>query len=308
MAKLLQYNIDDEQARQPASIDAFASIIPAAGHETPAEDRATFPLVRERLAPDAFADADRRRDGWYRAMALLFAAAFHVGALLAASPGRDDRVGASGTDLEAVSVEVSIVSSDALESRSADRDKATGAAGRVHLHDGALDPDSSLAEATPVVPETKNREEEKEHEPVREPNIPAPEPAKSTKAATSSDTAPAAPAGGQAALAISNILPTPASGAAAASVGDVQAYSVSVVETLAKSRPRAAAGMETGTVLVGFEITASGTPLNVRVRKSSGSPRIDNMVIEAIQTTNFPPPPAQATLAQRTYALPYVFR
>ena len=308
MAKLLQYNIDDEQARQPASIDAFACIIPAAGHGTPAEDRATFPLVRERLAPDVFADADRRRDGWSRVLALLFATAFHVGALLAASPGRDDRVGASGTDLEAVSVEVSIVSSDALESRSADRDKATGAAGRVQLQDGALDPEPSMAEATPVVPETKNREEKKEHEPVREPDIPSPEPAKSTKAASESDIAQAVPAGGQAALAIANILPTPASGAAVASVGEVQAYSVSVVETLAKARPRAAAGMEKGTVLVSFEIAENGLPVNVRVGKSSGKPRIDRMVINAIQTTNFPPPPAQATLAQRTYALPYVFR
>ncbi len=308
MTELLQYNTDEEQARQPVFVDAFACIIPAAGHETPKEDRATFPLVRDRLAPDVFADADRRRDGWHRALALLFATAFHVGALLAASPGRDDQVGARGTDLEAISVEVSIVSSGALESRSADRDKASGAAGRVHLHDGALDPDSAVAEAAPVVPETKNREAEKEHEPVREPNVPAPEPAKSTKAATSSDTAPAAPAGGQAALAISNILPTPASGAAAASVGEVQAYSVSVVETLARSRPRAAAGMEKGTVLVGFEITASGTPRNVRVRKSSGSPRIDSMVIEAIEATTFPPPPANSTHAQRIYALPYVFR
>ena len=308
MAKLLQYNTDAEQACQPAPIDAFASIIPAAGLETPAEDRATIPLVRERLAPDVFADADRRRDGWCRALALLFATALHVGALLAASPGRDDRVGARGTDLEAVSVEVSIVSSGALESRSADRDKASGAAGRVHLHDGPLVPDATVPEAVPAVPETNNQEEGKEHEPVREPGVPSPETAKSTRAASSSDTTPALRAGGQAALAIANIVPTPASGAAAASVGDVQSYSVSVVETLAKTRPHADAGMETGTVLVSFEIAENGLPINVRVGKSSGKPRIDRMVIEAIGATNFPPPPAQATRAQRTYELSYVFR
>ena len=241
-------------------------------------------------------------------MALALATSLHVGVLVAATLSRIDRIGASGVDVNAVSVEVSIISLGALESRAIDRDKASGAAGRVDLRDGAGESKPATAEAMAAPPENKTMDRSAVDETVQEAQLAMPEPAHQSEESRPSETPPVAPAGGQAALAIENLLPTPASGAATASVGAVQAYSVSVVEILAKSRPRAEAGMETGTVLVAFEIAATGSPANVRVSKSSGKPRIDRMVIDAIQTTIFPPPPVNATLAQLTYELPYVFR
>ena len=235
----------------------------------------------------------------------MLATTVHVAALLAASSARDARIGARGADLDAVAVLVSIVSASALESRSAAHDKASGANGHIDTREGVAEAKSLPAETPSPASENKKQDEP---ETDREPELPSPAPVQASSTASAGEAAPSAPVGGQTTVAISNILPTPASGAAAASVGDVHAYSVGVVEILAKSRPRADAGMASGTVWVWFEIAESGQPVNVRVSKSSGKPGIDRLVIDAIQATTFPPPPAHASLGQRTYTLPYVFR
>ena len=306
MAELLQCNATEFVLTRASQVD-FAKIIPIGFADTLKAAHALPALERETLASDIFVDDRRFRDRSIWAMALALAVTLHVGVLVAATSFRKDRVGAGGVDIDAVSVEVSIISIGALESRATERDKASGAAGRVDLRDGAVEPELETAEATTSASEKKTQDQSTDDQAVQYAKIATPEPSHQSKAPRPIETPPVAPSGGSAALAI-DLLPTPASGAAAASVGEVQAYSVNVVEILAKSRPRADAGMVTGTVLVAFEIAATGTPANVRVSKSSGKLRIDRMVVDAIQATTFPPPPANATLAQRSYELPYVFR
>ena len=240
-------------------------------------------------------------------LAIGVAAAVHVAVLLAGTLGRDDRIGAMGIDLDAVSVELVVVSAGAIESRMPSRDKASGAPDRVDTHDGSAGKAAPSADAATAV-NSPTDDDRKRPDPIIEADAPAPLPAHPAKTAPSSDTTPAAATGGQAAHAIANLLPTPASGAAEASIGEVQTYSINVLEVLAKSRPLATAGMETGTVRIVFAIAANGTPENVRVSKSSGKPHIDQLVAQTIRATAFPSPPAHASLAQRTYELPYVFR
>ena len=307
MAELLQCNATEFVLTRASQVD-FAKIIPIGFADTLKAAHALPALERETLASDIFVDDRRFRDRSIWAMALALAVTLHVGVLVAATSFRGDRVGAGGVDIDAVSVEVSIISIGALESRATERDKASGAAGRVDLRDGAVEPELETAEATTSASKKKTQDQFADDETIQDTKIAIPEPPHQSKAPRPIETPPVAPSGGSAALAIDNLLPTPASGAAAASVGEVQAYSVNVVEILAKSRPRADAGLVTGTVLVAFEIAATGTPANVRVSKSSGKLRIDRMVVDAIQATTFPPPPANATLAQRSYELPYVFR
>ena len=285
----------------------FDSVIPAAIRDDPAPAKCPRPLEREGLQRGVFIDRFRSRDRRAMGLAIGLAAAVHIGGLLTGTLGSDDRIGARGIDLDAVSVELVVVSAGAIETRTPSRDKANGAPDRVDPHDGSASKAAPSADAaTAVISPADN--DWKRPDRVIEADSPAELPAQPATIALSSDTTPAAATGGQAAIAIANLLPTPSAGAAEASIGEVQTYSVNVLEVLAKTRPLATAGMETGTVRIVFAIAANGTPENVRVSKSSGKPHIDQLVTQAIRATAFPAPPAHASLAQRTYELPYVFR
>jgi protein TonB len=48
---------------------------------------------------------------------------------------------------------------------------------------------------------------------------------------------------------------------------------------------------EEGTVAVSFTIDESGSPVNVKLASSSGSPSIDNETLRLIRSLKFPPPP-----------------
>ena len=74
----------------------------------------------------------------------------------------------------------------------------------------------------------------------------------------------------------------------------------------AKTKPKGAGGL--GTVRVKFVIAGDGELAAVEVAKSSGSPKLDDVALEAVRRTKFLVPPAGMTTAQLTYEVPYHFR
>ncbi len=91
-----------------------------------------------------------------------------------------------------------------------------------------------------------------------------------------------------------------------ASKGALRIFSRKIVRALARSRPRRIAA--TGTVVVVFTLSESGTLGSVRVRKSSGNSRIDRAALRAVRRAKFPRPPRGATRKQRSFVVPYHFR
>lgn len=71
------------------------------------------------------------------------------------------------------------------------------------------------------------------------------------------------------------------------------AYARAVMKKVRETRTRAGAGK--GTVVVGFTIATDGGLASVRVLKSSGNARLDDIAIDHIRrSAPFPPPPATA--------------
>ena len=289
----------------------------------PAESRAAD--VRPKLDPAASA-AGRRSFRASLALAITGHAAVLVALLYLLGAVS---IGGGGIELEAISVDM--VSSAVLESRS--RVPASTAApesGSVQANDGPVEPsdpaeltvDQQTSSATVVEP--PRRDWETKAEPPQ-PDAPALEIATQTRESEKPETreppdrrpkedekaVPAAPAeasrsAGGAASRGQDPLQL-AEAAAAASAGRSNAYARSVVETLARARPRASAG-ERGTVRIAFTIGPGGEVSTAQVKQSSGRPVIDGAALAAVRAARFPAPPAGMTARELSFEIPYFFR
>ncbi|MEM8973354.1 MAG: TonB family protein [Pseudomonadota bacterium] len=90
-----------------------------------------------------------------------------------------------------------------------------------------------------------------------------------------------------------------------ASKGALRVFARKIARALARSRPGRIT--ITGTVVVAFTLSSRGTLGSVRVRKSSGSSRVDRAAMRAVRRAKFPGPPKGATRKQRSFVVPYHF-
>jgi len=276
----------------------------------------------------------------------MLAVALHGAVLFGALQETDDPYGGGGAELEALSVEVALVPSSALESRASlatDRvastiavDATEGAAAastsRVASTSPEQEPVPSQDEAQSIVPQV---------EPLAEPSSEPQTVALPTLALTQPDPTPPQPeavtlplheptpkrvasvepearpetstssvsaeAGGSASHAADGVQRR-VRAAATASAGSIRAFTKGVVDALGKTRPKGLRSKARGTAKVAFAISEGGALEFVRVAKSSGSGVLDDAAISAVTKASFPVPPAGMTLSQRTYEVPYHFR
>jgi protein TonB len=299
-----------------------------------------------RLEAWELAQPRQRRSRLVMLASLTGAMLMHAALGLALISGRHEQHGAGGSEMEAISVEVVVVPARALESRvaSASRDAAKSAS--VDQIEGAPEASSSAAQAPPVEHEL-TREPEKERPlpdpkpeqtaeampepvaeelpplaltrpdvtppepgdvglPLRQPEPPRPEP-EPPKPSQQSAPNPAAEVGGASSRAATGA-DRPAPAAALASPGAIRAFTRSVVDALARTRPRGVRGAARGTAKVAFAIAEGGGLEFVRLAHSSGHGELDEAAVAAVRRASFPPPPAGMALADRTYEVPYHFR
>jgi len=284
-------------------------------------------------APDAMGlSAAGAKGGGRLAMlpACLIAAAAHAaiiaGLALAIDTGP---VGARGSDLDAVSIEVALVSARALESSSSTQDEAAAASVRVSPEQGtrdvepvsgppaartfptetpshvgpfvaaAADPASDPTETEVKAATEKPVEPETLHEKDREEPQPAPR---------TSDWPSANLANGGAAAAASDVLTSGSLAAAAASPGEIEHYAAAVTAALARARPAPPGLRLRGSVRIAFVIGADGALAHARVQTSSGVRALDETALAAVRRVRFPPPPRGLSPSQLSYVVPYHFR
>lgn len=282
------------------------------------------------------------------AAALAVAVLVHAGGLLALEHRLLPALGAGGFDPQATSVEVELLSASALQSLVQRPAAAGSAAGPIDLREGeaapittgSLTPPSPPPEAAappgappaavldakpePVEPDalalpaaekrSKIANDARPEAPLPErhdvetserPPVPK-EPAQEAKPAAPAAAAAAAPAGGAAVRALDD--PRPQTGSARASPGQIAAFARGVAGALAKTVPRGVRGAGRGTVLVAFAVAEDGGVAEVRVTRSSGSLRLDEIAVVAVRNTRFPVPPPGMPPAARTFEQPYHFR
>jgi periplasmic protein TonB len=213
----------------------------------------------------------------------------------------DFAAGAGGQLLDAINI--TLVSSDVLESREADRARSSAAAAAaVESHEGS--PNSAPAAAQPKAgKDLDEREKTSRQEPETAPDAVLEATAEARKSKRAE--ADAAPLGADAARGSASV-PTPASAPAAASPGVVREYANYVGQALAKTKPKGIGNL--GIVRVKFVIAPSGQLTLVEVAKSSGSEKLDRIATQAVQHARFPTPPVGMTTAQLTFEIPYTFR
>ncbi len=309
------------------------------GEETALPGPETLSVSVDLSAAEGLPRAVQRRH-WAASLTTAFAAhAFVMGAMLYKPP--TSLVGADGSDIEAVNVD--IISSSVLESLSpSSRSETAASPHAVHSEAGA-EASKDAAEAADQQQMTTEAQESKaaptpdlvipdaiEEPPPREPTDVAlrimkerldepdeaesdvePEPAQTPEqeaatASISSEASQASEDGGATVRGVDGVEAT-AAAAAAASPGVASAYAKAVLETLARSRPRAVAGVR-GTVRIRFTVEPSGEVASATVLVSSGQAALDNAVLSAIRGVRFPAPPQALTWAQRSYEIPYYFR
>jgi protein TonB len=236
------------------------------------------------------------------ALAWGLALAAHAGALyVAAREPADTLAGAGGQQLDAISV--TLVSSTVLEARKHEQVPAAAPAAVADVDESDGTPDS-----TPSLAQREQKDTQKEPKKDEEP-VPAteaialapPEPERQRR----QESAPA-PAAGGAAVRGDAPAETKASAPAAASPGAVREYARYVSQALGRTRPKGTGGF--GTAQVKFTIAPSGALASIEVAKSSGSKRLDDTALAAVQRAAFPVPPAGMTVAQLTFVVPYHFR
>lgn len=287
---------------------------------------------QERLPPAGHAPATLSLG-----LALLVHAA--LAAALVSRPA--DPIGARGTDVKAVSVEVAIVSASALESRAQAAQAAPTSTASVDLNEGnapAAAAPGVMATDTEVLPpwsaadgaplETLMAPPAEAHDSASPQEATAPRRMEDTettaapadtgrrkvdRAPTSQSQPPtstasrAEDAGGASSRGTSGAAHDRRA-AAAASPGAIRAFTRGVVEALGKSRPKAANGRSRGTAIVAFAVAEGGGLEFVRITQSSGHGTLDDAALSAVQGASFPTPPSGMTLGERTYEVPYHFR
>lgn len=309
------------------------------GDETALPLPETISVSVDLSAAEGLPRAVQRRH-WAASLTTAFAAhAFVMGAMLYKPP--NGLVGADGSDIEAVNVD--IISSSVLESLSPSANSETAASPHaVHSEAGAeaskeaaeaadqqqMTTETKESTAAPmpdlVIPDAveerpppepadvalrimKERPDEPEETEIEvEPEATqTPEPEAAT-ASISSEASEASEEGGATARGIEGVEAAEAQ-AAAASPGVASDYAKAVLETLARSRPRAVAGVR-GTVRIRFTVETSGEVASATVLVSSGQATLDDAVLSTIRGVRFPAPPQALTSAQRSYEIPYYFR
>lgn len=252
-------------------------------------------------------------------------------------------VGAGGTELEAIDID--IVSAKVLESRLASAEAGSAPPEHVdHSIEGGetpaeaslatvdqrpSEPDPQVEPAGPkpdlVIPDAKEEEpppepadvalaiadKQPEESDSREPEVEAErteQPSEPDSAAPSqaSEASEAAEEGGAAARGM-EIVAAPGQKAAAASPGVANEYAKAVIETLARRKPRATAGVR-GTVRISFTVDRSGEVREARVLKSSGRTALDEAALTAVRSARFPAPPPALADSRLSYVVPYIFR
>ncbi len=257
-------------------------------------------------APDAcLPRSDRARF----ATALTAATLLHIGVVVALVGWVEpDLAGASGADAAAASIEVTLVSARALESRTSSPTDAAAAA--FAAVDGSV---ADTLDGSKVVPteapsavaeEATTELAAQRGKPLRPSEVLTRLDAH-THETQPPDTAPRQ-TGGTAARSADRAV-QPVAGAAAASPGVAVAYARAVAHALGHSRPKAHASVS-GTVRIRFAIDDTGSVDDIVLERSSGRTALDTVAIEAVRRTRFPAPPSGLTSAQRTFEIPYHFR
>ncbi len=271
---------------------------------------------------------------------LAAAVTLHAGLLLAMLVP-DHRIGAGGSDLEAIGVEIVTVA-PALEARRSARGRGAAGLQKVHERDG--DPE-------PVPEETATRDSRRVEQPRVADAAPPPadltvpdwnEPPKPSDAqavepiiahAQSAGTEPDAtiplrpsltdhPAAASDSIPGIQIVPREQGGAAArgretfdvanaavmaaARAGRRDEYGASVFEAIRTNAPPRIPSL-TGEVKLEFAILPAGQVGTIRVVRSSGSKRLDETAIETLRRTRFPIPPPGLSAAQLIYDIPFTF-
>lgn len=321
---------------------AFGRYVPDHGPAAPVDDAmpASVPLRADfALDPAGFAPLPTGRS---MAVSVVAAAGIHGLILIALllwhtiSP-----FGSDGQELEAIDVD--IVLSSAIEARSTQAIVAPDAQAAdrpVHERDGnaaedaaaatespsVVQPDDVAAVARPLPPEEPADHEAALPEPaesmvatISEPARP-PESTREKPAETEEQTQETEPEPPSTASAASEeaaaggvssrgelAVDSHTRAASAARPGEASAYARAVVAALAKRRPKPSPG-DRGTVRIIFTISPAGEVQIAQVRRSSGSPTLDEAALAAVRSTRFPVPPAGMNTAELTYEIPYIFR
>jgi len=312
------------------------SLEPASGER----DQVPLPPAPEPISID-LASAEglprsAQRKSW--AASLIAALVAHGSILLAASWNPSpQQVGAGGTELEAIDVE--IVSALVLESRSAGPEPAaappeavdyaaegsTPAEASADAADQMAAPpeESTTAGAMPdlVIPDVKQEEPPPEPADVAlaiadsrpdnpDAQEPEPEPSKqpSNEAATPSAPAEASESAEEGGSVARGIEIEQSSGQqAAASAGAADEYAQAIIQTLARRKPRVTAGVR-GTVRITFTIGKAGEVREARVLSSSGRKVLDEAALSMVQQAQFPAPPPALSNLPLSYEMPFIFR
>ena len=258
--------------------------------------------------------ASRRRERLGLGVAVMIASLMHVTLLYALTRQGHEYgpAGAGGVELDAISVEVELVPSRALQSRADTAAPASGVASTLAPNEGGPEMRRTRAQK----PDTARAEQEKEQttahpqempaleaEPPRQPSEDPERPVEPRKRAAP-DAPPPMAAGGTAAHADTSDHQA-VQGAAAASAGAMRAYASRVMQALNKSKPKSA-GVR-GTVRISFALLSDGQLDFVRIVTSSGNARLDQVAIAAVRQASFPAPPDGMSALQRTFVLPYRF-
>lgn len=265
-------------------------------------------------------------------VATLLVHLFPVGFLLQAPQG----VGAGGTELEAVSIEM--VDASVLDAQRETRDDGAGAAQSVAAVTGnnVAPASTAVSEAAQEPPEDAHADKfapfptEPTPRPLSQPVLVAQD-AEVTVAAKTEVTpapspkfipdatviAPAIPsvaaaatggsAGGAEAAAKTAASSVATAGRLAASQGDINRFVAGIRSSLARTKPSGRGRI--GTALVGFAIEVDGQLEYLRIEKSSGNTALDQAALDAVRrAAPFRAPPAGMADAARRFVIPYQFQ
>ncbi len=282
------------------------------------------------LELDAFAAAApvAVQDGRRHWLSVVAAAAAHAALIVALLPARSDVLGDDGVSLETIAVsivdsvpmlsapetaasEASVTQPDAESDDATPETQPEAPAAKPEERPAepepqkqalALDLPPETVPPPPEAPSLPARQPEAEHDPtpvVTEEAPPLPEslpepPRKAAAAAPAPPPTPAAPAA------------LPSQSSAEANSGIVRAYAGSVSRVLDRRKPRNR-GIK-GTVRIQFVIAPTGRAEQPTVLSTSGSAALDDIVVSAVQRMEFPAPPPEMSVRQRTFNVPFAFR
>jgi protein TonB len=276
-------------------LDGGAYQIREAG-EASADQAGSAAVIGQLIGPPIEIRPTRDRREW---LSLAVAIAAHLAILALLIPRTAEAPGDDGVALEAIAV--SLIDSQALIS-----------APQATPSEPSEAPTEDAAEPAPPEQASVQVEAQKQPDPTEEPvpqevsPLPAP-PQQTAKEETKKPDEP--PAEKQTAqtpppAAAPPVLPSQT--IAEAAPGVVRAYASSISKLLDRGKPKS--HRIKGEVVVNFVIDARGRSEPPVITRSSGNSQLDDLVIAAIQRMDFPTPPPEMSLRQRTFIVPFRFR